>query len=330
MKTHFGKAVRGCLVTLALATLGWGAQAQAAEKASLRLSWILQANFAPFFYGLDKGFYKAEGIDLTIHEGRGSSLSAKLVAQKKNTFGITDVGVAIKSIEKGLPIKVVWCHFQQTPIAVLSLAKNPIRRPKDLIGKRVASRASSSMTILFGPMLRRNGVDPSKVMLTSSNPPYQPLLLAGKVDAMMGYWVDGVPKLEAFGVKVNAMKFYDWGMNILSNGITTHQDTIKAKPGLVRGFVKASARSWKEARTDTGGAIDSLLKRMAKGKRATQLKNLKNAFQILYTKNSRGKPLGWMSPKDWQDTVDTLYNTKLIKVKSPIGRYYTNEFVPGS
>ena len=97
MKTYFGKAVSVCLMTLALATLGWGAHARAAEKASLRLSWILQANFAPFFYGLDKGFYKAEGIDLTIHEGRGSSLSAKLVAQKKDTFGITDVGVAIKA-----------------------------------------------------------------------------------------------------------------------------------------------------------------------------------------------------------------------------------------
>ena len=136
MNTHFGKAVSVCLITLALATLGWGAHAQAAEKASMRLSWLIVANFAPFYMGVDKGFYKAEGIDLSIHEGRGSSLAAQLVAQKKNTFGITDAGVLIKSIENGLPIKMIWCHTQTNPMSVLSNSAKGIRAPMDLIGKK--------------------------------------------------------------------------------------------------------------------------------------------------------------------------------------------------
>lgn len=332
MRRPLSRAFLVGLAAWAVLSLGFtfGVRAQAAEKASLRLDWIIQANVAAFYYGLDRGFYKAQGIDLTIYEGKGSSLSAKLVAQKKDTFGLTDVGVAVRSIELGLPIKIVWCYFQQTPISVLSLAKNPIREPKDLIGKKVVSSAGSSMTNLFDPLLKRNGIDRSKVELFSSDPPFQPLLMAGRVDAMLGYWMNNRPMLEEMGAKVVVLKFYDWGMNVLSNGVTAHHDTIAAKPDLIRGFIRASMQSWNEAQKNPEAAIDSLMKRMLKAKRETQLKTLENAFQVLRTRNTQGKPLGWMSPQDWKETVDTLSETGLLKTRSPIDRYYTNEFIPGS
>ncbi|MFQ5913887.1 MAG: ABC transporter substrate-binding protein [Nitrospinota bacterium] len=304
--------------------------ARAAEKVSFRLSWLVQAIFSPFYMGLDKGFYKAEGIDLAIQEGRGSSLSAKLVAQKKDAFGISDAGVVIKSIEKGFPIKIFWLHYQQNPMAVLSIKGKGIRGPKDLIGKKVAGSARASFTILFPSLLKRNGIDPSKVEVFNTNPPFHPLVLGGKVDAMLGYWMDNKPKLEEFGVEVEVVKYYDWGMNTLSNGLITHVDTLANQPDLVRRFVRATARSWEYARTHIKESIDSLMPRMQKGKRSTQTKTLENMMQILHTKNTQGKPLGWMSPKDWQDTVDNLYQTGLIKSKSPIGRYFTNDFVQGS
>ena len=330
--SKLGRTVGLCLLAFALLIFGSHTyvQAQAADKASLRLSWLIVANFAPFFMGVDKGFYKSEGIDLTIHEGKGSSLAAQMVAQKKNTFGVSDAGVMIKSIENGLPIKMVWCHTQTNPMSVLSSAAKGIRAPKDLVGKKIAGSARSSMTLLFRPMLKRNNIDTSKVEVFNSSPPFHPLVLSGKVDAMLGYWPDNVPKFEEFGLKVNVVKYADWGLNTLSNGLTAHLDTIAKQPDLVRRFVRASARSWEYAQTHIQEAIDSQMSRMAKGKRSTQVQTLKNTMQGLYTKNSKGKPLGWMSPKDWKETVDTLHGTGLIKTRSPIDRYYTNQFVPSS
>lgn len=312
-------------VTAALAPSAW-----AAEKASLRLSWLIQATFAPFYMGFDKGFYKAEGIDLEILEGKGSSLSAQIVAQKKDTFGISDIGVVIKSIETGLPIKVVWAHYQKNPMAILSLQEKGIREPKDLIGKKVAGSAGSSFTILFNPLLKRNGIDPSKVEVFNTNPPFHPLVLAGQVDAMLGYWVDNWPKLEEFGVKVNVIKYSDWGLDTLSNGIIAQHDTLASQQDLVRRFLRASTRSWEYARTHPDEAIDRLMPRMAKGKRETELRTLKNMMEIRHTKNSVGKPLGWMSDQDWKETVDLLLENGLISSRSPIERYYTNDFVPSS
>jgi NitT/TauT family transport system substrate-binding protein len=147
---------------------------------------------------------------------------------------------------------------------------------------------------------------------------------------MLGYWVDNQPKLEEFGVKVNVIKYSDWGLDTLSNGIIAHNDAIASQGDLVRRFVRASARSWEYARTHLEEAIESLMPRMAKGKRSTELQTLKNMMEIRHTKNSMGKPLGWMSDKDWKETVETLLENGLINTRSPIERYYTNEFVPGS
>ena len=70
------------VVTLAVLTAGMPAGARAQDKATFRLSWLISATAAPFYLGLDKGFYRAEGIDLAIEEGKGASLSARLVSQK--------------------------------------------------------------------------------------------------------------------------------------------------------------------------------------------------------------------------------------------------------
>jgi NitT/TauT family transport system substrate-binding protein len=51
---------------------------------------------------------------------------------------------------------------------------------------------------------------------------------------------------------------------------------------------------------------------------------------ILHTKNSAGKPLGWMSPVDWQQTVDVLFEAGEIKTKGSIEKYYTNDYIPAA
>src|SRR5687768_4026975 len=137
--------------------------AVALDKASFRLSWLISATAAPFYLGLDKGFYKAEGIDLTIEEGKGAALSAKLVAQKQDTFGMADAGVVINSIEQGMPIKMFWCHYQQNPSSVLFLKQQGIREPKDLVGKKIAGSATASHTLLLKSFLKLTAVDPAKV-----------------------------------------------------------------------------------------------------------------------------------------------------------------------
>ena len=78
--------------------------AQAADKVVLMLNWYVYGEHAPFFYGLEKGYYKAEGIDLDIQEGRGSGITTQAVAAKSATFGYVDVPTMMRAAVKGAPV----------------------------------------------------------------------------------------------------------------------------------------------------------------------------------------------------------------------------------
>ncbi|MCX7234498.1 MAG: ABC transporter substrate-binding protein, partial [Burkholderiales bacterium] len=85
MRRKLGKAILGLAITLPLV---WGAQAQAQDNVSLRLNWYIGGLHVPFYFGVDKGFYKQEGINLTINEGRGSANTVQVVGAGTDTFGL--------------------------------------------------------------------------------------------------------------------------------------------------------------------------------------------------------------------------------------------------
>src|SRR4051795_8653390 len=95
------------------ATLAWTASASAADKVVLMLNWYVYGEHAPFYYGVDKGLYAAEGIDLEIQEGRGSGVTAQAVAAKTATFGYVDVPTMMRIAIKGAPIVTTGVLLQK-------------------------------------------------------------------------------------------------------------------------------------------------------------------------------------------------------------------------
>src|ERR1044072_7093730 len=99
----------------ALAALAVSATFAAAQDAvSLRLNWYLGGLHVPFYYGKDKGYYAAEGIDLTINEGRGSANTVQVVAAGSDTFGLADSSSVILTAAKGADIKSVMSLLNTT------------------------------------------------------------------------------------------------------------------------------------------------------------------------------------------------------------------------
>src|SRR5205823_358189 len=83
---------------------------------------------APFYYGLKKGFYSAEGIDLTIKAGTGSGTTIQQVDQKNTTFGWADTPVLLNSVAKGMKVKSLGVFLQKGPSSVEYLADHGINR----------------------------------------------------------------------------------------------------------------------------------------------------------------------------------------------------------
>src|SRR5258708_90938 len=246
----------------ALAVLAASAGATLAQDAvSFRLNWYLGGLHVPFYYGKERGFYKEEGIDLTINEGRGSANTVQVVAAGSDTFGLADSSSVVATAAKGAEIKSVMSLLNSTGYSVVSLASAGIKAPKDLEGKKLAVSPGDPLGQLFRALAAQNKLDMSKITLVQVDPAAKVVaVLEKRVDALLGGADDQFFLIKYKGETPAALRYADYGANIVGMTILTQGAIIKSKPDLVRRFVKATARSWDEAKKNPEAAVDAGLK----------------------------------------------------------------------
>jgi NitT/TauT family transport system substrate-binding protein len=292
------------------------------------LNWYLGGLHAPFYYGKDRGFYKQEGIDLTINEGRGSANTVQVVAAGSDTFGLADSSSVILTASKGAEIRSVMSVLNSTGFAVVSLASAGIKTPKDLEGKRLAVSPGDPLGQLFQAVAAANKVDMSKISLVQVDPAAKVVsVLEKRADALLGGADDQFFLIKYRGHEPAALRFADWGANIVGMTILTQEATIKAKPELVRRFVHATVRSWDEAKKNPDAAVDSALKVKPDLNRQSTRDQMMVDFELMDSKNSRGRT-GLSAQADWDQTLDLLKKYRELKTDKPATAFYTNEFLP--
>jgi NitT/TauT family transport system substrate-binding protein len=312
------------LLVLALFFSGW---AMAQEKVSFRLNWYLGGLHVPFYYGKERGFYAAEGIDLTINEGRGSANTVQVVAAGSDTFGLADSSSVVLTASKGADVKSVMSLLNSTPFAVVSLASSGIRTPKDLEGKRLAVSPGDPLGQLFQALAAVNKLDTSKITLVQVDPAAKVVsVLEKRADALLGGADDQFFLIKQRGIEPAAMRFGDHGANIVGMTIVTRGELIKSKPDLVRRFVRATARSWEEAKKNPGAAVDAGIKAKPDLNRQSTLEQLMVDIELMDSKHSKGRT-GWGAQADWEQTVTLLKQYRGLQTDQGWSAFHTNEFV---
>src|SRR5437773_591742 len=316
-------------IIAALAALAASAaMAPAQDAVSLRLNWYFGGLHVPFYYGKERGFYKDEGIDLTINEGRGSANTVQVVAAGSDTFGLADSSSVVLTASKGADVKSVMSLLNTTGFSVVSLADAPIKTPKDLEGKKVAVTPGDPLGQLLQAVCKANSVDCAKVSMVQVDPAAKVVtVLEKKTDALLGGADDQYFLIKYKGGNPVAMRYADWGANIVGMTIMTSGETIKKNPDLVKRFVRASVKSWEEAKKNPGAAVDAAMKAKPDLNRQSTLDQLMVDIDLLDSKNSRGK-IGWGAQADWEQTLAILKNYRELQTTQPWTAFHTNEFVP--
>jgi NitT/TauT family transport system substrate-binding protein len=312
----------------ALLALAAVASAHAQDAVSLRLNWYLGGLHVPFYYGKDMGFFKQEGIELTINEGRGSANTVQVVAAGSDTFGMADSSSLINTAAKGADVKSVMSLLNSTGFSVVSLASAGIRKPKDLEGKSLAVSPGDPLGQLFRALAAHNKLDMNTIKFVQVDPAAKVVsVLEKKVDALLGGADDQFFLIKYKGVEPHALRYADHGANIVGMTIMTTGNLIKTKPDLVRRFVRASVRSWEEAKKNPQAAVDAALKVKADLNRQSTLDQLMVDFELLDSPNSKGK-VGLGAQADWDQTISLLKQYRDLDTKEPWTTFHTNEFLP--
>jgi NitT/TauT family transport system substrate-binding protein len=250
-----------------------------------------------------------------------------------DTFGFADAMVMATGIAKGMQIKAVATPVQMTPWAYISYAASGIKTPQDLVGKSVAVVAGHDT--LHHLFLERHGIPADKVLRRVATPQTRNVLFAEKkveafLSIIIGTPLEFVVKEKQGGEKVSFLRFSDWGINALGYAIMVHQQTLAEKPGLVRGFLRATRRGWQEVPSNLDEALRTAVKYSPAGQGhedAVRLGFLE-AAKLAQSPHAKGKPWGWMAEADWEETQKLLLGTKQVEKSIPLDRYYSNAFLP--
>jgi NitT/TauT family transport system substrate-binding protein len=303
--------------------------ALAMDKVTLRTDVFFHGPHSPFFLGIEKGFYKNENIELTVNPGSGSGTVIKLVGNKNDDFGYADAGTLIKAVSEGVPVKMVMGILQASPMVIVSLKESGITKPGDLAGKTMAGTPGSAPELMFPAFCKINKIDCSGVSIIQVDIPGKvSALLAKRVQGTFVYAVTQVPMIEdQIGGPINVIRYSDYGLNILSNGIVVNSEVIDKNPDLVHRFVRATVNSWRYALDHQDEAVAAFGKVTDKPKPSVVRQQLETTLSLLATPRTKGKPLGWMSPDDWRESVAYLEEYGGVPKGVALDRIYTNSFV---
>jgi NitT/TauT family transport system substrate-binding protein len=277
------------------------------DKVTLTLNWVPYGEHAPFYYGKEKGFYEDEGIDLEIKPGNGSATVIKQVAQNQTTFGWADTPPLLSGVGSGMPVKSVGVFLQKGPSSIESLADTKITKPADLKGKTVGGTPGDALYSVFPAWLKANGLSEKDVKVVNMDPANKIAQLAeGQVDAIMGFFHDQGPTIEAkTGKKVDYLLYADSGLNMLGTGIVVNDKTLAEQKDLVTRFVRATQKSWAEAVKDIPGAAKAMAGLAENEPPEDVLVKQLTLAEPLLQLDTAGQP-GVNTEEQWSGTIDLL------------------------
>lgn len=307
------------------------ARAQGLTKATLRLAFNYNGHRSPYLLGIDKGFYREEGLDVDVLEGKGVTSSMQLVAAKEDTFTIVDPPSLMLGVAQGMQVRTVAQIYQVSPNALISWKDKNIVKPQDLVGKTVATLQGDTTTTMLYALLAKNGVDRNAVRIVASDGGTRnQTFLSKRADAITGFTNDSYIGLAATTDNaVTAFAYSEFGINTMGDGIAAHRDTIASSPKVVGGFVRASIKAYAYALQHPEEAVASLVKRSPSLKPEVELAKLKATASLLESADTKANGVGYSSKARWEEAQVLMKDYGgLAKTEADVSTYYTNDFVP--
>jgi NitT/TauT family transport system substrate-binding protein len=255
------------LAALAAGLILMLAPAAAQEKIKFTLDWKLQGIHAWYYWAAEKGYFKAEGLDVTIDQGEGSAATVTRIMGGAYEAGFGDMNAIIQNAatRPGEAPLMVYMIYSKAPFALLVKADSPIKTISDIAGKKLGSPAGGASLKLFPLLAKKNNLDPAKVEVVNMAPNLQEqMLIRGDVDISALFTATSYMNLVA--LKLDPDKDFRWiyysdgGLDLYSNGVMVSQKLAKEKPEAVKGLVRAINKAIKDCLANPDAAIELLAK----------------------------------------------------------------------
>ncbi|CAN5357628.1 ABC transporter substrate-binding protein [soil metagenome] len=299
------------------------------EKATFRLKWLPQAQFAGYYVAKAKGFYDAAGVDLTINPGGPNLSSEALVAAGNDTLGVgsgTDSILVARS--KNLPLVALALKFQLSANIWVARKSSGITSPKDFRGKKVGTFFTGAQYSLYS-MLAKAGVPQSEVTIVQLGASVAPFV-DGELDVITTVSYNTLITLKT-RVKEDELVFMtaeQFGLVRQDDPIITSEKVMAEKPQLVQAVLGASLKGWKYALENKKEAIDIVMAASSGGNlvRSHQEAMLNEIERLMLGFNGKTKGLGYMDKPTIARQQDVLIEFKALPAPVDIDKGFVTKF----
>ena len=243
--------------------IGANAAAVAAEKVVFMIDWLPAGDKAVPYLGVQEGLFAAEGLEVTIQSGRGSSDVVTKLGTGAADLGTGGLAALLQArAQTPVAVKAVASIYTLQPDAIFTTEGSGISSLKDVAGKTVATATFSSSNVVWPLVLRANEIDPAKVDLLKADPgALAPMLAAGKVAATIN-WVTVAPAfikpLAETGKKLKVIAWSDYGFDGYGLSVFASEKMLTERPETVKKFMRAYMKATAKAIADPMAAAMAL------------------------------------------------------------------------
>ena len=299
-----------------------------AAKVSLQLQWVTQAQFAGYYTALEKGWYKDEGIDLSIYPGAPDIVPVDLVAAGSRDFGTTLLADLAVEIQRGKEVISIAQIQQNNGLRLLAKKSSHIKRPKDFTGKKVGVWLGGWET-QFNALLALEKIAPEDVEVISQGFSMAPFL-DGRLDVASAMIYNEYYVVLASGMDKEALvviDYADYGLGFLGDVLFTSQKVRTKHPDLCLKMARASIKGWQYALDHQDEAADIVVKHDRTGIAKTDHQQKMMGEIALLVRGDHGPQIGRADTQAISRMVELLVRQKQLDRPIPVERIYTPEFI---
>jgi len=300
--------------------------AYAADKVTIQLKWVTQAQFAGYYVAKAKGYYKDADLDVTINPGGPDVAPPQVIAGGGADVVVDWMPSALASREKGVPLVNISQTFKKSGLELTCRADTGIKSPADFKGKTLGVWFGGNEYPFLAWMAKLNlktDGSPGGVKVIKQGFNVDPLLQkqADCISTMTynEYWqvIDAGYKPSQLVV----FKYSDEGVATLEDGLYVMEAKLKdpAFVAKMAKFVQASEKGWDYAKKNDKEAAKIVIAADTTGAQTLhhQEQMMGEIAKLLDPGN------GKLDPKDYERTVSELLSggSDPVITKKPEGAW---------
>lgn len=332
-RTHVRAASLCLLAILALAALAAcgttaGGTGGGAENVTIGLTYVPNIQFAPFYVAQELGYYKAEGLNVTLrHHTFAEDEFGALVAGKENII-IAGGDETLQARSRNIPITYVAEMYTKYPIAVIVPANSSIQTVADLKGRSIGIPGPYGESYIgLLSLLQSAGLSKSDVSIQGIGYTQVPALMGHKVDAVVGYTNNEVIQFQKAGFAIRTFPV-SAVQSPISDGLAALQSELDVHPDVVKKVVAATLKGVQYTIAHPQDAVNISKKYVPDLQNPANASNALAVLQATIAVMQPAGKLGYIDPQQWQSMATFLQQQGQLSGPVDASKAFSNSYLP--